>query len=172
MYNYGIWMIQSGAYQRGDGQSMGIRFQANVVLTRFALLMSGCAIACAAPPATAPIDLGQAKAAFAEAKVASDKEGGRLWGKKLYGGLFFVDPESRAVVANEPDPAGILHAANGVYVGTLPKEIIISNAPCGRARQRFRALASRREAHGSRPEHHFRTIVRLYVGATLRAAAR
>jgi hypothetical protein len=102
-------------------------FKALVVL--IALLMSNCAIVCAAPAAAPPIDMAQAKAAFAEAQALSNKEGGRLWGKKLYGGLFFVDPETRAVVANEPDSEGVLHAASGVYVGMLPKEIIVSNAP-------------------------------------------
>ena len=96
--------------------------------TLFALLMFICATGSAAPPPS-PIDMAQAKAAFAEAEAVSNKEGGRLWGKKLYGSLFFVDPETRAVVANEPDPDGILHATNGVYVGTLPREIIVSNAP-------------------------------------------
>ena len=100
-----------------------------VVTTRFTLLMFICAIASAATPASSPIDTVQAKAAFAEAEALSNKEGGHLWGKKLYGALFFVDPETRAVVANEPDPGGVLHAADGVYVGTLPKEIIVSNAP-------------------------------------------
>jgi hypothetical protein len=104
-------------------------FKKLVVPTRFAVLMFICAIASAAPPAPSPIDVAQAKAAFAEAEGVSDKEGGRLWGKKLYGRLFFVDPETRAVVANEPDPDGVLHEANGVYVGTLPKEMIVSNAP-------------------------------------------
>jgi hypothetical protein len=84
-----------------------------------------CAIASAAPPAPSPIDITQAKAAFAEAEAVSNKEGGRLWGKKLYGGMFFVDPETRAVVANEPDLEGVQHATNGVYVGTLPQEIIV-----------------------------------------------
>ena len=100
-----------------------------VVTLRFALLTSICAIASAAPPASSPIDMVQAKAAFAEAEAVSDGEGGRLWGKKLYGSLFFIDPETRAVIANEPDPDGVLHAANGLYVGTLPKEIIVANAP-------------------------------------------
>ena len=99
------------------------------VPTRFALLMFICAIARAAPAASSPIDVAQAKAAFAEAESVSNKEGGRLWGKKLYGALFFVDPETRAVVADEGDPDGVLHAADGVYVGTLPKEVIVSNAP-------------------------------------------
>jgi hypothetical protein len=100
-----------------------------VVPTGFALPMLICAIAGAAPAAPSPIDVAQAKAAFAEAETVSNQEGGRLWGKKLYGGLFFVDPETRAVVANEPDPGGVLHAADGVYVGTLPDEVIVSNAP-------------------------------------------
>jgi hypothetical protein len=100
-----------------------------VLPTRFALLMFICSIAPAAPPASSPIDMAQAKAAFAEAEAVSNQDGGRLWGKKLYGSLFFVDPETRAVVANEPDPAGVLHAADGVYIGTLPKEVIVSNAP-------------------------------------------
>ena len=76
-----------------------------------------------------PIDIAQAKAVFAETKDISDMEGGRLWGMKLYGAMFFVDPETRYVVANEPDPQGILHAQGDVYVGTLPKDVIISNAP-------------------------------------------
>jgi hypothetical protein len=104
-------------------------FKVLVWPTRFALLMFICATASATPSASSPIDMAQAKAAFAEAEAVSDKEGGRLWGKKLYGGLFFVDPETRAVIANEPDSDGVLHAADGVYVGTLPNEIIISNAP-------------------------------------------
>jgi hypothetical protein len=96
--------------------------------TRFALLLFICGAASAASPAS-PIDLAQAKAAFAEAEAVSNQEGGRLWGKKLYGGLFFVDPETRAVVANEPDSDGILQPSNGLYVGMLPQELIVSNAP-------------------------------------------
>ena len=104
-------------------------FKVLEVPTRFASLMFICAIASAAPAAPSPIDVAQAKAKFAEAEAVSNKEGGRLWGKKLYGALFFVDPDSRAVVANEPDSDGVLHAMNDVYVGTLPQEIIVSNAP-------------------------------------------
>ena len=100
-----------------------------VVPTRFSLLMFISAFATAAPSAPSPIDMAQAKAAFAEAETVSDKEGGHLWGKRLYGGLFFVDPETRYVVANEPDLEGVLRATDGIYVGTLPKEIIVSNAP-------------------------------------------
>jgi hypothetical protein len=103
--------------------------KALVLPGRFSLLMVICAIASAATPSSSPIDMAQAKAAFAEAEAVSNKEGGQLWGKKLYGALFFVDPDTRAVIANEPDPAGVLHASDGVYVGTLPREVIVSNAP-------------------------------------------
>ena len=104
-------------------------FKALGVPKRVALLLFIGASAAAAPPASSPIDVAQAKAAFAEAEAVSNREGGRLWGKKLYGALFFVDPETRAVVANEGDPDGVLHAADGVYVGTLPKVVIVANAP-------------------------------------------
>jgi len=123
-----FWRVAVGSKKRGPKKNMS-DFKALVVATRFSLLMLTCAISAAGPPASSPVDMAQAKAAFAEAEAVSDKEGGRLWGKKLYGGLFFVDPETRAVVANESDLEGVLHATNGVYVGTLPQEIIISNAP-------------------------------------------
>jgi hypothetical protein len=103
--------------------------QKSLIWAGFALLLFNCAVVSTAPLAAAPIDVLQAKAAFAEAESVSNQEGGRLWGKRLYGGLFFVDPETRAVVANEPDSQGILHAENGVYVGTLPRDLIVSNAP-------------------------------------------
>jgi hypothetical protein len=76
-----------------------------------------------------PNSIGQAKKVFADARAVSDEEGGHLWGRKLYGRMLLVDPQTRAVVANEPDPQGVLHATDGVYVGTLPASLIISNAP-------------------------------------------
>lgn len=99
------------------------------ILSR-SLLFVSLALASIPALADAPsIDLAQAKAVFAEAQAVSDKEGGKLWGKKLYGALFFVDADTRFTVANEPDPQGVLHAEDGVYVGTLPKDVIIANAP-------------------------------------------
>jgi hypothetical protein len=73
--------------------------------------------------------IAQAKKVFADAQAVSDKESGHLWSRKLYGRMLLVDPQTRAVVANEPDPQGVLHATDGVYVGTLPASLIISNAP-------------------------------------------
>ena len=73
------------------------------------------------------IDPAQARAAFAEAKQLSDADGGRLWGRPLYGPLLFVAPETREAVANEADPAGVLHEDNGLWVGKLPPEFLPAN---------------------------------------------
>lgn len=102
------------------------RRKALICCMLFTSLVFTSVSALADPPS---IDLTQAKAVFAEAQAVSDKEGGQLWGKKLYGALFFVDPDTRFTVANEPDPQGVLHAQDGLYVGTLPKDVIIANAP-------------------------------------------
>jgi hypothetical protein len=74
-------------------------------------------------------EIAQAKTVFVDAKAASDKDGGRLWGVTLYGKLLAVDPQTGFAVANEPDAQGVLHPSDGVYVGKLPKDVIISNAP-------------------------------------------
>jgi hypothetical protein len=90
------------------------------------VLLVSLAASAQTPP---PIDLAKAKDYFAEAKAYSDRDGGRLWGMKLYGAVFFVDPDTRFVVANEPDPEGVLHADGDLYVGKLPQSVIVSNAP-------------------------------------------
>jgi len=87
-----------------------------------------------------PIDLAAAKRVFADAKSISDAEGGRLWGTRLYGQMLLVDPETRAVVANEADPQGVLRASDGCFVGTLPESLIISNAPTEWEGQRWTML--------------------------------
>jgi hypothetical protein len=90
------------------------------------MLLGGGAAVAQAPP---PIDLAKARAFFAEDKAVSDSDGGRLWGVRLYGATFFVDPQTRLVVANEADPDGVLRPEGELWVGTLPKSVIVSNAP-------------------------------------------
>jgi hypothetical protein len=80
-------------------------------------------------PSPYPIDLAQAQEVFAEAQRVSAKEGGRLWGKPLYGPMFLVDPATRAVVANEADGQGVLRPQGSVYLGTLPESVIVANSP-------------------------------------------
>ena len=77
--------------------------------------------------ATVPIPIERARNAFAEARLASDEDGGRTWGRSLYGPMIFVDPQSRFAVANQADGGGVLAAQNGVFAGTLPNDVIIAN---------------------------------------------
>ena len=79
------------------------------------------------PVSARPIDIIAAKRAFAEAKVLSERDGGKTWGLPLYGPMFFAVPGSRAMVANQPDSMHFLQEESGVWVGTLPVEIAVSN---------------------------------------------
>lgn len=106
-----------------NGAQLGL-FCLRISMALFAL--GPTAASALTPP---PIDFAKARAYFAEDKSVSDRDGGRLWGVKPYGATFFVDPQSRFVVANEPDPRGVLHAEGELYIGTLPESVIVSNAP-------------------------------------------
>jgi hypothetical protein len=77
--------------------------------------------------AEATIDLDEARRAFALAREASDRDGGRLWGTELYGPVFLVDPASRSVAADRAAPEGGLEERGSVWVGTLPDEINPAN---------------------------------------------
>jgi len=102
------------------------------------LLMLAFTVAFAQVPTA--IDIEKARKAFAEAQQVSEKEGGQLWGKTLYGPMFFVDPTTRAVVANEPDVEGVLHKEGSVYVGTLPQRVIVADSPTEWAGKRWTML--------------------------------
>lgn len=51
----------------------------------------------------------------------------QLWGRPLYGPVLLVDPESRKVYANRPDPKGVLARYGTVYAGFLPREVLLAN---------------------------------------------
>ena len=93
-------------------------------LTIAALLIPALATGVAAQESS--IDLAEARRAFEAARVASDADGGRLWGVELYGPVFLVDPGSRSVVADRVDPEGC-SSSDGVWVGTLPESINPAN---------------------------------------------
>lgn len=92
-----------------------------------ALAAAGLFLAAAAP--ATPIDPGRAQAVFARAKAISDRDGGRFWGRPLYGPIVLVAPESRAATANEADPDGVLKPAKGLFTGRLPEAVNVSNSP-------------------------------------------
>jgi hypothetical protein len=63
---------------------------------------------------------------FREVQKAT-KEHATLWDRDIYGPILMVDPDTREVYANMADEGGVLHLSEGIYRGTLPKEITISN---------------------------------------------
>lgn len=84
-------------------------------------------LALAASPT--PGEIAQARSIFAEAQGISGRHAGRLWGLPLYGRMLLVIPATRAVIANQPDPRHLLRSADGVYIGTLPEDVVLSDAP-------------------------------------------
>ena len=54
-------------------------------------------------------------------------DGGQLWGVSLAGPLMMVDPQTRAVFANQADAEGVLHPDGKLFVGTLPPNVPIAN---------------------------------------------
>ncbi len=75
------------------------------------------------PAAEPAIDPALAARYFQEAEATSRQDDGHLCGMPLYGPMFFVEPETRAVVANQADHEGKLQAKDGVFVGNLPPEV-------------------------------------------------
>jgi hypothetical protein len=73
------------------------------------------------------IDLRLARRCFDEARALSQVDGGRLWGKSLYGPMLFVDLSSRQIVANQRDNGKTLHEQGGLWVGTLPPQYGVAN---------------------------------------------
>ena len=69
-------------------------------------------------PLSSPIPFDAAKRVFEEARIASDEDGGRLWGVPLYGPLVFADPKTRAFLRDDGTggelPAGIIVANTAI----------------------------------------------------------
>jgi hypothetical protein len=93
-------------------------------LILFGLSLCSCG---AKPRSTGSIDPAKARMYFAELKAISDADNGKLWGVQLYGPTMFVDPDSRSIVANQPDQGGQLTASDGILVGKLGPEVITAN---------------------------------------------
>lgn len=74
------------------------------------------------------MSVGTARRYFQEAKWISDDDGGKLWGKPLYGSMVFVDHATRQAIFNEkPALAGVTED-QGLYVGKWPANMPIANA--------------------------------------------
>lgn len=63
---------------------------------------------------------------FNKVETICNDDGGKLWGKNLYGPIMYVDRISRKLYANQQDKEGILKLKDGVYTGDYPGERIIN----------------------------------------------
>ena len=43
--------------------------------------------------------------------------------------MLLVDPDDRSVIANAPDPGGLLKPSGALYTGVLPPDVIVSDTP-------------------------------------------
>jgi len=77
--------------------------------------------------AVEPIPIAEARRVFAEAKVISAADAGRLWGVSLDGPMMLVDGATHRIVANRPDKEGRLKPKDGVFVGTISKDQNLAN---------------------------------------------
>ncbi|WP_306592121.1 hypothetical protein [Geothrix sp. 21YS21S-4] len=73
------------------------------------------------------MDRGLAAQFFQEAKALSDRDGGKLWGRSVYGPMLFVDRASRSVIANGPDTDRTLQRSGDMWEGELPAAMFIAN---------------------------------------------
>jgi hypothetical protein len=73
------------------------------------------------------IDTSLARRYFQEARWAADDDGGRMWGRSLYGPILFFDRQSGQVVAAQADQEGRLQARDGLFVGSVPASFAGAN---------------------------------------------
>ncbi len=85
------------------------------------------AAAVSVAPVAPAIPVETAARVLAEAHLAAQEDGGRLWGRSLDGPLLLVDPQTRFAVADRADGKGALTAQGGVFVGVLPGALVIAN---------------------------------------------
>lgn len=96
---------------------------------RVGLVMAGTALVAPSGYAdeAAPLNAKDAKAIFAEVRALCEADHGQLWGVSLCGPVLLVDPVTRDALASEADMAGALRERDGVFAGTLPKDVLIAN---------------------------------------------
>lgn len=92
--------------------------------------LAALTVAAAAQGMTGDLTPERAAAYFAEfAKACAQSNAKQLWGVEIFGPVLLVDPATRRIIANEPDKEGLLTETDGVYVGVLPPDKVMVNAP-------------------------------------------
>jgi hypothetical protein len=79
------------------------------------------------PAASSAMDVAVAQRYFEQARAACEADNGRLWGVSLCGPMMFADRQSRGIITNQADAAGVLKKEDGVYTGRLPESVNIAN---------------------------------------------
>ncbi len=65
---------------------------------------------------------------FELAKKLSDLDNGRLWGKKLYGPIMLVNPQTRKIYTNYPDKNDKLKSiSKNLFTGQLDEDELFAN---------------------------------------------
>jgi len=104
---------------------------AALLLAAHPLLLAADARAMDPAPRAAPplldVDASLAASYFAEARALSERDGGALWGRPLYGPMIFVDPATSTLVADRRDAGGALEADGEVFRGPVPAELGYAN---------------------------------------------
>ena len=80
-----------------------------------------------ASPVGFPIDTVLARRYFQQAAELTARDAGRLWGRSLAGHLLFVDPATRTLLAELPDPEGGLRPFGALYTGLLANSEPVAN---------------------------------------------
>ena len=73
------------------------------------------------------IDLTLAARYFQEAEWASNDNNTKLWGKRLYGPILFVDRNTGEAVGNQPDKDGNLKPQGHLFIGKVPPSFAAAN---------------------------------------------
>ena len=73
------------------------------------------------------LDYKLVKSYFFELDSLCSIDNGKLWGVKLYGPTMLVNPETRLIIANQPDKNNKLIENEEVFIGTLPENINVAN---------------------------------------------
>ena len=84
-------------------------------------------VVCASAVAQIPPDAASAIKALSEWARVCEPDGTLLWRKSLCGPMLLVDPATRFVIANAPDPDRKFQKFEDVFIGTFPEKFTPSN---------------------------------------------
>ena len=65
---------------------------------------------------------------FKEIETICNKDNGELWGTNLWSPILVINKDTRKIIANEPDNAGLLQKKGDCYIGKFPENKIIANS--------------------------------------------